>query len=119
VPEWLFDLRSPGDYLRRIKTVALSLPCVAGPRTAVHAYLALQHSQVRRSSSAAAAYPRSGEDAGRFADDFALAETAGHQRHGRGDGRLGTVAGRRPADARGGLRSAPRMHTTPIATAMN
>jgi hypothetical protein len=78
VPEWLFDLRSAGLYLRRIKTISLSLPCVAGPHTAVHARLTLLHSEVRKSASATAAYrrDRSGnrEDP-RFADDFALAET--------------------------------------------
>ena len=79
VPEWLFDLRSPGHYLRRIKNVSLSLPCVAGPHTAVHARLTLLHSEVRRSASAAGAYPRAtagdNREDTRFADDYALAET--------------------------------------------
>lgn len=75
VPEWLFDLRSPGHYLRRLKTVALSLPCVVGRHTAVHARLTLEHSEVRRSASAAGTYPRTQTDDNRFTDDFALAET--------------------------------------------
>jgi Tc toxin complex TcA C-terminal TcB-binding domain/Neuraminidase-like domain len=35
VPEALFDLDHPGHYMRRIKTVSLSIPCVAGPYTTV------------------------------------------------------------------------------------
>jgi hypothetical protein len=31
VPEWLFDMDSPGVYLRRLKTVALTIPAVVGP----------------------------------------------------------------------------------------
>ena len=50
VPEWFFDLRVPGHYLRRIRTVALSLPAVTGPYTSVAATLSLQRSSIRRSS---------------------------------------------------------------------
>jgi len=31
LPEWLFDLDYPGQYMRRIKNIALSIPCVVGP----------------------------------------------------------------------------------------
>ena len=48
VPEWLFDLEAPGHYLRRIRTVALSLPAVTGPYTVVAATLSLQRSSIRR-----------------------------------------------------------------------
>jgi hypothetical protein len=47
IPEALFDLDTPGHYFRRIKTVALSMPCVAGPYTAVHSTLTLLKSGVR------------------------------------------------------------------------
>ena len=33
IPEWLFDLDTPGHYMRRLKTVSLTIPCVAGPYT--------------------------------------------------------------------------------------
>jgi len=36
-----FDLDFPGHYLRRIKSVSLSIPCVAGPYTTVAAQLTL------------------------------------------------------------------------------
>jgi hypothetical protein len=75
LPEWLFDLRFPGHYLRRLKSVALSLPCVVGRHTPVHARLTLLHSEVRRSAAATPAYPRDPAGDGRFRDDFALAET--------------------------------------------
>ncbi|WP_445282329.1 Tc toxin subunit A-related protein [Streptomyces sp. DSM 118148] len=47
LPEWLFDRDYPGHYLRRIKSVALTVPCVAGPYTGVHARLTLLASTTR------------------------------------------------------------------------
>ncbi|WP_052423584.1 hypothetical protein [Nonomuraea candida] len=48
VPEWRYDLETPGHYLRRVSTVALSLPAVTGPYTSVAATLSLQRSSIRR-----------------------------------------------------------------------
>ena len=50
VPEWLLDLEAPGHYMRRIRTVALSLPAVTGPYTSIAATLSLQRSSIRRES---------------------------------------------------------------------
>jgi hypothetical protein len=47
IPEWLFDLDYPGQYMRRIKNVTLTIPSVAGPYTGVHCRLTLLSSQVR------------------------------------------------------------------------
>lgn len=47
--EPLFDRDHPGHYNRRIKTVALSIPCVAGPHTNVNCRLTLEKSWVRTS----------------------------------------------------------------------
>ena len=47
VPEWLYDLGCPGHYMRRIKSVALSVPCVVGPYASVNCTLSLQASSVR------------------------------------------------------------------------
>ncbi|MFF4606442.1 neuraminidase-like domain-containing protein [Streptomyces sp. NPDC001339] len=47
IPEWLFDLDHPGHYLRRIKNVTLSVPCVVGPYTGVHCRLTLLSSTTR------------------------------------------------------------------------
>ncbi len=51
VPELLFDLDYPGHYLRRIKTVSLTIPCVAGPYTGVSCTLTLLESSIRQSSA--------------------------------------------------------------------
>ncbi|HTY26693.1 MAG TPA: hypothetical protein VMD51_00905, partial [Mycobacterium sp.] len=39
IPEWMFDLDFPGHFMRRIKNVTLTLPCVPGPYTGVHCKL--------------------------------------------------------------------------------
>lgn len=69
LPEWLYDMSTPGQYMRRIKTVALSIPCETGPHTGVHCKLSLLRSSVRVSSLLGDQYERdtSGED-GRFRD---------------------------------------------------
>jgi hypothetical protein len=48
IPEWLFDLDYPGHYMRRIKSIALSIPCVAGPYTNVNCTLTQSFSRVRK-----------------------------------------------------------------------
>jgi hypothetical protein len=69
IPEWLFDMDSPGQYMRRLKTVAVSIPCVTGPYTGIHCKLALLRSSIRVSSLAGDQYARNpaGED-DRFRD---------------------------------------------------
>lgn len=57
VPEALFDVDHPGHYLRRIKSVAVSIPCVTGPYTSVPARLTLVSSRTRIDPSAAESYP--------------------------------------------------------------
>lgn len=48
LPEVLFDLDGPGHYFRRIKTVALSIPCVTGPYASVNCTLTLLKSSIRK-----------------------------------------------------------------------
>jgi hypothetical protein len=67
VPEWLYDRDCPGHYMRRIKTVALSLPSVVGPYASVNATLSLLSSSVRK-SPIAGDYVRQGTDDDRFVD---------------------------------------------------
>lgn len=50
LPEWLFDLDTPGHYMRRIKNVSLSIPAVTGPYTNINCTLSLLNSTLRRSS---------------------------------------------------------------------
>lgn len=47
IPEWRLDREYPGHYLRRIKAVGLTIPCVAGPYTGVHCRLTLLSSATR------------------------------------------------------------------------
>jgi peptidoglycan hydrolase-like protein with peptidoglycan-binding domain len=48
IPEELFDLDYPGHYRRRIKSVAISIPCVTGPHTSLNCMLSLTNSSYRR-----------------------------------------------------------------------
>jgi hypothetical protein len=69
VPEWLYDRDCPGHYLRRIKSVALSIPSVVGPYTGVHCTLSLVGSSIRKSPALADGdYARQGADDDRFVD---------------------------------------------------
>jgi peptidoglycan hydrolase-like protein with peptidoglycan-binding domain len=67
LPEELFDLDFPGHYFRRIKSVSLSIPCVAGPYTTVNATLRLLSNMVRINTSGAT-YEHA-NDGGVFTDD--------------------------------------------------
>jgi len=62
-------MESPGQFMRRIKTVAVSLPCVAGPFTGIHCKVSLLRSSIRISSLKGDQYARNdaGEDI-RFRD---------------------------------------------------
>jgi hypothetical protein len=72
IPEWLYDRDCPGQYMRRIKTVALSIPSVVGPYTGVNCKLTLQSSSVRVSPLLAnGVYARNtSQDDERFVDYF-------------------------------------------------
>jgi hypothetical protein len=45
--EWMFDQDFPGQYMRRIRNVTLTIPCVTGPYTGVHCRLTLLSSVTR------------------------------------------------------------------------
>jgi len=47
LPEWMFDLDYPGHYMRRIKNVTLTIPCVTGPYNGVHCRATLLSSTTR------------------------------------------------------------------------
>jgi hypothetical protein len=64
VPEVVFDLDHPGHYMRRIKSVALTIPCVTGPYVGVPCTLRLLSSEVRYSPSLSGGqYARQDDDA--------------------------------------------------------
>jgi hypothetical protein len=69
LPEWVYDIDCPGQYMRRIKTVSLSIPCITGPYTSVHCKLSLLRSSIRFSSLKGDDYARSTtDDDSRFRD---------------------------------------------------
>ncbi|MGI8407482.1 MAG: neuraminidase-like domain-containing protein, partial [Actinomycetota bacterium] len=69
VPEAVFDLDYPGHYMRRIKSVSLTLPCVTGPYTTIPCTLRLLKNSVRiNTGSGDNGYPRNTDD-GLPADD--------------------------------------------------
>jgi hypothetical protein len=50
LPEALFDMDYPGHYMRRLKTVRLTIPCIVGPYTSVNCTLTLRRSKTRISA---------------------------------------------------------------------
>ncbi len=51
IPDVLFNLDYPGHYFRRIKSVSISIPCVAGTRTNINATLSLTRHKIRTLST--------------------------------------------------------------------
>jgi len=51
IPESLFDLDYPGHYMRRLKSVAMTIPCVTGPYTGVFCTLTLLRNTIRTTPS--------------------------------------------------------------------
>lgn len=71
LPETLFDMDGPGHYFRRIKTVALSIPCVSGPYASVNCTLTLLKSSIRKTQILRdGAYIREDAEDDRFNDYF-------------------------------------------------
>jgi hypothetical protein len=75
LPEELFDLDCPGHYFRRIKSVALTIPCVTGPYTSVNCTLSLQKSSIRTKTDVANGYARAGANDSRFNDYYGAMQT--------------------------------------------
>jgi hypothetical protein len=69
LPEELFDMDYPGHYMRRLKTVSVTIPCVAGPYTTVSCTLTMTKNSVRVNNTSGVAYPRKIGTGGIPADD--------------------------------------------------
>jgi hypothetical protein len=50
LPEAIFDLDHPGQYFRRLKSVGVTVPCVAGPYTQVGCKLSLVGNRYRKNT---------------------------------------------------------------------
>jgi hypothetical protein len=66
LPEVLFDLDYPGHYMRRLKGVSISIPCVTSSYTNVSCQLTLLSSRVRKSAQTSEGYPYEGIEDERF-----------------------------------------------------
>ena len=76
LPEDLFDMDCSGHYFRRIKSVAVSIPCVVGPYTSINCTLTLLKSVIRKSPLLTdGSYARDGADDNRFSDHFGSMQT--------------------------------------------
>ncbi len=47
LPEWMFDTDYPGQYMRRIRNITLTIPCVTGPYNGVHCRATLLSCETR------------------------------------------------------------------------
>ncbi|MGB8193187.1 MAG: neuraminidase-like domain-containing protein, partial [Chitinophagaceae bacterium] len=56
IPEVLYDIDHAGHYFRRIKSVSISIPCIAGPYTSVSAKLSLVNNRYRKNINTADGY---------------------------------------------------------------
>jgi hypothetical protein len=74
IPEILFDIDYPGHYMRRIKSVSITIPCVTGPYTSVSCTLTLVKNSVRATSTLNNTYGRQNNDP-RFQDNVAAIQS--------------------------------------------
>ena len=75
IPEWLYDMDCPGHYMRRIKTVGITVPCIAGPYTSINCTLTLTKSSLRTSPLIGDGYRRTGSEDTRFVDYFSATQS--------------------------------------------
>src|SRR5438105_1679738 len=76
LPEALFDVDYAGHYLRRIKSVSVTIPCVTGPYAGINCRLTQHSSSIRHTSTLLAdKYARNGTDDPRFTDSFGTIES--------------------------------------------
>jgi hypothetical protein len=73
LPEALFDMDYAGHYMRRIKSLSLTIPCVTGPYTGVNCTLMLVNNKTRIDSSASDAKDYAHDS--HFISDFAATQS--------------------------------------------
>ena len=69
IPETLFDMDFPGHYKRRIKSISITMPCIAGPYTGINATLRLLSSRFRKNTERSNGYPYKGTADDRFIEN--------------------------------------------------
>jgi hypothetical protein len=75
LPETLFDADYPGHYLRRLKNVSLTIPCIVGSYTSINCTLTLLSSKTRVKSIGDTQYGKADEPEGRFITNFAAMQS--------------------------------------------
>jgi hypothetical protein len=77
IPEEAFNMDYPGHYFRRIKSVSISIPCIAGPFTTVNCTLTLTKNSYRKNTDAGAQYEHNTGAGGdiRFVEDSAATQS--------------------------------------------
>jgi hypothetical protein len=75
LPEEIFDLDYAGHYFRRVKSVSVTLPCVAGPFTTVSCTLRLLKNSIRVTTAPGDQYARNTDDEDLPADDDRFLES--------------------------------------------
>lgn len=75
LPEEIFDLDYPGHYFRRLKSVSLTLPCIAGPYTTIACTLRLLKNQIRTKTDLNDGYAHAVDVTGAPAEDPRFAES--------------------------------------------
>ena len=75
--EELFDLDYPGHYMRRIKSVSVTIPCVTGPYASVNCTLILLKNSVRKNTRPGTQYVRNHDDKDLPLDDDRFIDNLG------------------------------------------
>jgi len=84
LPEALFDMDYPGHYLRRIKSLSMTVPCVVGPYTSLNCTLTLATNKIRFDNSATTAldYVKDSNFVTNFAASESIATSSGQNDSG-------------------------------------
>jgi hypothetical protein len=77
LPEVLFDMDYPGHYMRRIKSLSLTIPCVTGPYTGVNCTMTLLKNSVRKNPAPGSQYERNTDKSGVEQDDNRFVDNVG------------------------------------------
>jgi len=75
LPEYIFDMDYPGHYLRRIKSISVTIPNVAGPNTNVSFMLSLQSAKVRKNEFLDNGYNENNNDDSRFSYQTVISQS--------------------------------------------
>lgn len=66
IPEMIYDIDHPGHYMRRIKSVSISIPAVTGPYNSVTCKLSLLNNRFRNNTAIGSGYHYNGLNDNRF-----------------------------------------------------